>query len=260
MSARLPVGKLSAMAVTNTLHCVKCWWSTPNMHAKKCGRCGSPLFLSDGREASHVVNTAVQQARAYMAVGYDPAYAPGVVSAAPILKHRSRSEVTWVGAARSMLVLSWILGVAGLAVDLALAQSSLQAFGVTGGFVVFIGVIVSLVIGILTAIFAWLAKYPATRAVLVIYALWRLVKYATLGAYPFVAANLILNGVLAFVLIMSLLAPSPLLPGKIRLDGKNLAYAGVMLVLSISLWSWVAVLTYHESPKVLNQAQITLNS
>ena len=230
------------------------------MHAKQCGRCKSPLYLSDGREANQVVNTAVQQARAYMAVGYDPAYAPGVVSAAPILKHQNRSEVTWIGAVRGVLALSWLLSVAGLVVELALAQSSLQAFGVSGGLVVFIGAIVSLIYAILTAIFAWLAKYPATRVVLVLYAIWRLVKYATLGAYPFVVANLVLNGVLAFVLVMSLVAPSPYLPGKIRLDGKNSAYAGFILLLSVALWSWVAVLTYHESPKVLNQAQIALNS
>ena len=230
------------------------------MHAKQCGRCKSPLYLSDGRDAKDVVSTAVQQARAYMAVGYDPAYAPGVVAAAPILGHQSRSEVTWVGAVRAMLVLSWVLTLTGVIVVLTLAESSLKTFGVSGGLAVLVTVVVALVLGTITGFFAWLAKYPVTRALLIVYAVWMLIRYASVGAYPIGIANLILWGVFTFVLIMSFVAPSPYLPGKVRLDGKNFVLAGLLLAISVTLWSWAAVLTYHESPKVLNQAQITLNS
>jgi hypothetical protein len=229
------------------------------MRATQCKRCKQPLYLPDGRMAHQVVDVALQHGQAYYQAGYDPLYAPGVVAAAPILAHRPQSELTWVTLVRTLIVLTAVQQFALIVVGLYIAQSTVhRAFGasIPGGLV--LGVVAGALIGlgVVTTLLVWWSRYLPFRIIYAVSAVLLFVKYAGVPIFPLGVFNLVFAGIFAFALVMSLVAPSPNLPGGAKLDGPTAFLASILCLIAIGAYCALSVQAVNQYPKQLNQSRI----
>ena len=156
----------------NTLHCVQCWWTTPDMRATTCKRCKQPLYLADGRMAQQVVATAMEQGMAYYSAGYDPVHAPAVKEAQPIFAHRDQSDITWVALVRVLIGLAAALELVATIVALYEVQDGLHAFGLSlssGVILVFI-LVETFILVVLSTLLMVGARYASARILYVLLA------------------------------------------------------------------------------------------
>jgi hypothetical protein len=212
--------------------------------------------------AQQVVATAMEQGMAYYSAGYDPVHAPAVKEAQPIFAHRDQSEITWVAVVRVLIGLAAALELVATIVALYEVQGGLHAFGLSlssGVILVFILVEAFILVVISTLLIVG-ARYASARVIYVLLAGLVLFKYASIPLFPLIVADLLFYGVLIFALFMSLLAPSPHLPGGVKLNGPTSLLMTVIAVALIGGFTGLCFQAYHESAKDLNQAAIILNS
>jgi hypothetical protein len=231
------------------------------MRATTCKRCKQPLYLPDGRMAQQVVATAMEQGLAYYNAGYDPVHAPGVKEASPILAHRDRSDLTWVGVVRVLIALAAALELAVTLVARYVVQSELRAFGfqLSGTGILIDVLILVFVLSVLSGLLIFLARYASFRVLYILLAGWLFFKYASIPIFPLIVADLIFYGILLFVLVMSLLSPSPHLPGGVKLNGPTSLLVTVLCLAVIGGFVALSFQAYHQV-KELNQATIILTS
>jgi len=212
--------------------------------------------------AQEVVDTAMQQGLAYYNAGYDPVHAPGVIEAQPILAHRAQSDITWVAVVRVLIAMAAILELVTTMVAIFEIQTGLRAFGFQlSGTTILIAVLIMIfILSVLSGVVIFLARYAAVRVVYVLLAGWLFFKYASIPIFPLIIGDMIFYGVVVFVLVMSLLAPSPRLPGGVKLNGPTSLLVTALCVAVIGGFTALSFQAYHQSAKDLNQATIILNS
>ena len=116
------------------------------------------------------------------------------------------------------------------------------------------GVVIALTV--VTTLLVVFTKYLPFRLLYTVSAVLLFFKYAAVPIFPLGVFDLVFAGIFAFALIMSMVAPSPALPGGFKLDGPNAFLVSFLCLVAIAAYCGLSVQAAYHYQKQLDQSRI----